>query len=243
MNSARSGKRDHTHFDRLYLQGYALKAAGEVDRGTALMQTAELVPLGDPLRRWQFADQLDAAGLPDVAEQQRAFALRTGKDFDEVGFSEIYNTRVNNAIDRKQWRAAADAVDRLCLINLSSQVQWQDPTRLLTIPALAHLLKSRDLREHGDLAAALVELQSYQQYLPASSDMVLEWVPALDDLGQHQKADDLFNGVFDKISAVCRKYPKQRELSESACVDVCLLRKKAGRGHARRSNGHRFEAR
>ncbi len=215
-------KLDHLHYDRLYLQGYALNAAGQTERGQALMKTAELIPLGDPMRRWTFAGQLEAAGLTEVADKQRELALRGGGDFDELGFSEIYNTNALNAMENHQWHTAADALDRLCLVNLSSQVRWTDSNRLLTMPALAHLMKANEAREHHDLVTAMAELNMYQQYQPCSSDMVLEWTPALDELGEHAKADDIFYTVHEKLADICRKYPRsvayQNDLAwTSAC--------------------------
>ena len=199
---------DHSQYDRLFLKGYVTKQAGDIQRGQTLMQTAEMIPLGDPLARWKFANQLEAAGLSDLAETQRQMGLRSGAAFDEVGFSEIYFTIANAAAERKQWQIAADAQDRLCLMNLSPQLGWPGAERLLSFPARAHLLNSLRDRERGDLALAMQELKAYQQYLPASSEMVLEWVPALDGLGQHEKADALFDGVYEKLKAICDKYPR-----------------------------------
>ncbi len=217
---------DRTHFDRLYLEGYALEQAGQIERGKEMMKQAELLPLGDPPRRWLFASQLDAAGLSDVADQQRELGLHGGGDFDEIGFSEIFNTRWQIAVERKQWQAAADALDRLCLINLSSQVQWHDSVRLLTVPALAHLAHARAARERRDFQTMVSELAVYQEYLPASADMVLEMVPALDDIGEHARADDLFNGVYDKLSAICVAYPKSvTYLNQMAWMCACCDRR------------------
>jgi hypothetical protein len=222
--------RDQTQAGWLYLQGYALQQSGKMDlvkadQGKVLMDQAQLLPLGDPLSRWRFAAELDSAGLHDTAEQQRALGLRGGGSFDEIGFSEIYNTRAANAIERKQWSLAADALDRLCLINLSAQVQWHDPVRLLTIPALAHLVKARDALTRGDSAAVLSQLQSYLQYLPMSSDMVLEMVPALDDLGEHEKANAIFDAVYQKLSALCSQYPKSiTYLNQLAWMSACCGR-------------------
>jgi tetratricopeptide (TPR) repeat protein len=199
---------DHQHDEWLYLQGYALKADGKTTRGQALMNAAELIPLGDPQRRWRLAVQLERAGLTDVADHERALALRGGGDFDEVGFSEIYNTDARTAIEKHQWHAAADALDHLCLIHLSPQLSWTDTTRLLTIPALAHLTRACDARAHHDLPGALRELKMYQQYELCSSETVLDWTPALDDIGQHAEADELFNSVYEKLSGICRQYPR-----------------------------------
>jgi hypothetical protein len=213
---------DRTHFDRLYLQGYALQQAGDVQTGKTLMDQATLLPLGDPLRRWQLAAQLDSAGLTDAAEQQRDLGLRTGGDFDEVGFSEIFNTRAENALDRRQWHQAAEALDRLCLINLSSQLEWHDPVRLLTVPATAHLVKAREARDRRDMETMDRELAMYQQYLPASSDMVIEMVPALDSLGEHDRAEKIFESVYVKLSAITVQYPKSvAYLNELAWMCAC----------------------
>jgi hypothetical protein len=216
---------DHTHFDRLYLQGYALLQAGQIDRGKALMQNAEMLPLGDPMARYQFASELEAAGLTDVAEQQRDFALRTGGGYDDVGFCQVYNLRKDTAIDRKQWHSAADDFDRLSLMSLSTDVEWNPASRMLETPADAHLMKARDAREHRDFATMDRELQLYQQYLPASADMVLEMVPALDAIGDHARADALFNGVYQKLSDICRKYPKSvKYLNQTAWMCACCDR-------------------
>jgi hypothetical protein len=219
---------DQLHFDRLYLEGYALQQTGQpaqVDRGKALMREAEMLPLGDPGRRWQFAAQLEAAGLTDAADRQRDLGLRGGGDFDELGFSDMYNTRAQEAMDRRQWPAAADALDRLCLINLSARIQWVDPVRLLTVPALAHLVHARMARERGDFLGMNQQLQMYQQYLPMSSDMVLEMAPALDELGRHDAADALFDGVYGKVSAICQAYPKSvTYLNQMAWMCACCDR-------------------
>jgi hypothetical protein len=217
---------DHAHFDRLYLQGYALVQAGQTDRGKALIQKAEILPLGDPMARYQFAAELEAAGLTDVAEQQRDFALRTGGDFYDIGFCVIDDFRKDTAIDRRQWHAAADDLDRLCLMSLSTEVEWRPPSRMLITAANAHLMKACDAREHRDFATMDRELQMYQQYLPASADMVLEMVPALDAIGDHARADALFNAVYQKLNDICRKYPKSvKYLNQTAWMCACCDRK------------------
>ena len=217
---------DRIHYERLYLQGYALNLAGQTERGQALMHTAELIPLGDPMARWSLAAELDTAGLADAANHQRELALRSGGDFDEIGFSEVYNTRADIAIAQHQWHAAADALDRLCVVNLSTSLHWTDSGRLLTIPALAHLVKTRDARERHDLVTALRELKIYRQYQPCSSEMVIEWAPALDDLGEHTKADEIFDSVHEKLSAICRKYPKSVNYqNDLAWMSACCGRR------------------
>ena len=216
---------DHAHFDRLYLQGYALLQAGQTDRGKALMQQAEMLPLGDPMARYQFASQLESAGLTDVAENQRDFALRTGGGYDDVGFCEVYNLRKDSAIEHKQWHTAADDFDRLSLMSLSTDVEWNPPSRLLMIAAGAHLMKARDAREHHDFATMDRELQLYQQYLPGSADMILEMVPALDAIGDHARADALFNNVYQKLNAICQKYPESvTYLNQTAWMCACCDR-------------------
>jgi Flp pilus assembly protein TadD len=219
-------KQDQSHVERLYLQGYALKAAGQTEAGETAMRKAELIPLGDPWARWRFAFFLDAAGLTDAANHERSFGLRTGGDFDEVGLSEIWNTQAENALTTKRWHDAAAALDRLCLINLSSAASWTDPVRFLTIPALAHLCKAREARDHGDLPTALRELQIYQQYFPFSSDVAIEWTPALDALGEHAKADELFNTTYEKLDSLGKKYPKSATyLNDLAWMSACCSRR------------------
>jgi hypothetical protein len=217
---------DHSRPDRLYLQGYALKQSGDLEQGQRLMHQAELIPLGDPRARWEMANMLETAGLTDAAEQQRELALHTGGDFDELGFSEIWNTRAVHAIEHRQWKKAADALDRLCLINLSSAVQWHDPINYLLKPAQAHLCKARAARQAGDLSTAMDELKRYQLYLPASSELVLEWVPLLDGEGDHAKADALFAPVFDHLSAIVKQYPKSKAyLNDLAWTSACCNRR------------------
>jgi tetratricopeptide (TPR) repeat protein len=189
------------------------------------MHKAEMLPLGDPMARYQFAAGLEAAGLNDVADQQRDFALRTGGSYDDIGFCEVYNLRKDTAIDRRQWHDAADDLDRLCLMSLSNEVEWNPPSRMLVIAADAHLMKAREARDHRDFASMDRELQLYQQYLPASADMVLEMVPALDAIGDHARADALFNGVYQKLNELCRKYPKSvTYLNQTAWMCACCDR-------------------
>jgi hypothetical protein len=217
---------DHSKPDRLYLEGYAIKQAGGKREGERLMHLAELIPLGDPKARWELANLLETAGLDDVAEQQRELALHTGGDFDELGFSEVWNTRAVHAIERKDWKSAADALDRLCLINLSSSVQWHDPVNYLLKPAEAHLCRARAARERGEMPAAMEELKRYQLYLPVSSDLVIEWVPLLDGAGDHARADAMFAPVFDRLSDIVKRYPRSKAyLNDLAWTSACCNRR------------------
>jgi len=218
--------RDHTEAAWLYLQGSALNAAGQAERGQALMHTADVCLLGDAMARWQLSATLDAAGLTEAAEHERDLGLRGGGDYDDPGFTEIYSTRAFNAIDRHDWRTAGEQLDRLCLIHLSTRWNWNDSIRLLTIPALAHLVKARDARDHHDLPALHHELQAYLQYQPFSTEFVIEWTPALDKLGEHALADELFNGLYEKLDTICRKYPKSGPYhNDLAWLSACCGRR------------------
>jgi hypothetical protein len=172
------------------------------------------------------ANMLEAAGLNDAADQQRELALHTGGDGDELGFSDVWNTRAERAIEHKQWKQAADALDRLCLINLSSNVRWNNPAEYLFEPARAHLCKARAARKAGDMSTAMEEVRRYQLYLPASSELALEWVPLLDGDGDHIKADGLFAPVFDHLSAIVKQYPKSKSyLNDLAWMSACCNRR------------------
>jgi tetratricopeptide (TPR) repeat protein len=217
---------DHSKPDRLYLQGYALKQAGNTEHGQRLMHVAEMIPLGDPRVRWEMANMLDSAGLNDVADQQRELGLHSGGDFDELGFSEIWNTRVVHAIEQKNWKQAADALDRLCLINLSSGVQWHDPVNYLLKPAEAHLYKARAAQQAGDAATAMQEAKRFGLYLPGSSDLAIALVPMLDKAGDHAGADALFIPAFDRLSEIVKQYPNSRTyLNELAWTSACCNRR------------------
>jgi thioredoxin-like negative regulator of GroEL len=219
-------KKDESRVECLYMQGSALKAAGQSELGEKHMHDAELIPLGEPWTRWRLSYYLDTAGLTEAGNRQRALALRTGGSFDEYGFTSIWNTRANDAIDRKQWHEAAAALDHLCLISLSTAVNWKNPLPFLSIPAQAHLCKAREARAHGDLPTVLAELQAYQQYFPSSSELVTEWTPALTAMGQPAKADELFNDVYNKLDALAKRYPRSRTfLNDLAWMSACCGRR------------------
>ena len=99
---------------------------------------------------------------------------------------------------------------------------------LLTMPALAHLAHARAACERRDFTAMESELAIFEQYLPASADMVLEIVPALDEIGEHARANDLFNGVYDKLKGDLRYVSQKRDVFESDRLDVRLLRPAVG---------------
>jgi tetratricopeptide (TPR) repeat protein len=54
----------------------------------------------------------------------------------------------------------------------------------------------------------------------------MEWTPALDALGEHAKADDLFNSVYNKLDTICKKYPKSKSyLNDLAWMSACCSRR------------------
>jgi hypothetical protein len=200
----------------LYLQGYATSSDGDPAAGQKLIDTARLVPLGDPYRRWQMAATLDEAGLSEQAEAESALALRCTSMVAEIGAGEIYNDRATRAIAAGKWKEAADNLDRLTFMQQSPDVQWNDLMMYMTVPATAHLMHARDFWARNLHKESLAEYDRYETYLPTDAGEVIESVAKLDAAGDHAGATARFDRLWNLLTAGCKAYPKSPLLNNNA---------------------------
>jgi len=55
---------------------------------------------------------------------------------------------------------------------------------------------------------ALVEIEHSQKLLPGNSELAEHLVPELEQFGQSEAADELFDESFAFIEAICQRFPK-----------------------------------
>ncbi len=229
-----SGDGDPDRVDWHYVRGYALAAAGDAG-GQRLMADAARVPVADAGRRAWLAGRLDEAGLASAAAGQRSLGVRCGSPFaGAVGLLDLARDAGRAATAAGDWPAAAAAADRAVLLSGWPGLTFGRPAAYLAVAADAHLARARVARAAGDWAAVARELDAAGAFLPYSTDVPLEWVPALDAGGDHAAADARFAAAYDHLDAAAAAHPRSPYLHNQAAwlAACCCRRLDAAVGHA-----------
>ncbi|HEV8292352.1 MAG TPA: hypothetical protein VGP94_10525, partial [Tepidisphaeraceae bacterium] len=112
--SIRAMEKDRSRAAPRYFRGYSLLQLGREPEGRELMDIALLLPLADDSDRYEFAEQLQKAGLADVAQQLQEMILHTG-DFAGWEMGNITRIMAHRASQQGDDLAAANLWERSTL--------------------------------------------------------------------------------------------------------------------------------
>jgi tetratricopeptide (TPR) repeat protein len=189
----------------LYLEGYALSKLGSND-GERLMTLAKIVPLANAKHRRDLATDLDNAGLKQHALEQWRTITRFGSPpalTGEFAWTVSYaNRQIGNAINEEDPATAADHWERWLIYLLRTQSSFTEPNHYLSIPHLVAKSRAKGFIKEKKFVEAVAAINHSQAYVPLEVNLPIEVVPLLDEAGQHEAANELFQksfGVHQKI--------------------------------------------
>jgi len=200
--------RDDRRAGAAYLAGDALMRAGKAAEGRRLMELAVLLPLADDSYRYGLARALQDRGLSAAAGRQWEIIARTGEPGSwEVG--EAARTRLyRRALQSEAHFLAADHAERGRLPCLRLSTAMTAASGHLVLGARAHTARARGHLAAGDVDRAAAEARIAAGLLPGDVDLPIALVPELAGAGAVRQAEELFAAVFDRLEAVCRRYPR-----------------------------------
>ncbi|HJT79009.1 MAG TPA: HEAT repeat domain-containing protein [Gemmataceae bacterium] len=190
----------------LFLQGWALLQGGAAGEGHKRMDLAHWLPLGDETARQEFAAALDKRGRADDARRERDLLFAVCKP-GSFAAGEALREVAADAIGRKDYLKAAACQDRALLRCLRPDIQFVDNSAYVTVPAYVHRLRARGLLAAGLEDEARREVQTCVALQPATVEMPIQLLPALEKQGLGREADDLFRRTAAVQERVCTAYP------------------------------------
>jgi predicted Zn-dependent protease len=190
----------------LYLSGWALAKAGKEADGKKRMELAHWVPLGDDRARIAFLRGLAERGRFEAVSREGELLRRLSKP-GSVEAAEGVRRLALDALDRKDYLAAADAQERSLLVCLHAFLSYSQPTAYVGVPAFVHRLRATGLATAGKFDDALREADAALAILPGDTTVPIAVVPELDKAGKKKEADELFGKCLAAQEKVCKDYP------------------------------------
>ncbi len=190
-----------------YLEGRALKALGQIEKGEARMKLAEILPLSKSHARYQLATGLQKAGLEE--EANRNF-VNTYK-FSLLKMSDWWLHRAESSagnVLRKTDALAAAGVWELSVIHTTSNSSKYNeilgyPRELL----LVHEKRGTEWLKAGKPELAVEEFKLAVGISDIGSKSQIGLVKSLTELGRSDEADKSFQEAFDRFNKVLSRFP------------------------------------
>jgi len=216
--------KDHGQPLALYLSGWALTRAGKDKEGKKRMEQSHWTPLGDSRLRRDFSRSLSERGQREAARREGELLLRLGAPGSADAAEGLREAAVQ-ALDRKDYIAAADMQERYTLRCLNRDVQYPQPTAYLGVPAFVHRLRAEGYTAAGKIDEAKREAGLGLADLPGDASFPIELVPAWDKAGRKKEAAELFERCLAVQEKLCDEYPNCAWGHNSAAwISVCCRR-------------------
>jgi hypothetical protein len=149
--STRAIEKDRSRAAPRYFRGYSLVQLGREKEGHEQIEIAQLLPLADDTERYEFAQQLEKAGLADASRQQQDLLLRTG-DFSGWELGNLTRMAAHRASQSGDDLSAANFWERSTLPCLRDNTTFVDTAAYLGVPHLIHRTRARGLLKAGNSA-------------------------------------------------------------------------------------------
>ncbi len=221
---SRAWEKDHGQPLALYLSGWALAQAGKDKEGQKRMEQSHWMPLGDGEARLAFARSLSERGRHADARREAELLLRlsvAGSFQAAEGMRQLGL----EALDHKDYAAAADGQERSMLRCLNGSVSYVQPAAYLGVPALVHRLRAEEYTAAGKIDEARREAGLGLADLPGEASIPIELVPAWEKAGRKKEAAELFEHCLAVQEKLCDAYPNCAWGHNSAAwISVCCRR-------------------
>jgi tetratricopeptide (TPR) repeat protein len=234
--SARAMEKDRSRATPRYFRGHALVHLGREKEGRELMETAQLLPLGHDAERYEFAEQLQKAGLPDVARQQQELLLQTG-DFSSWELGNVTRIMAHRASQQGDDLTAANLWERSTLPCLRDNTSFVETAAYLGVPHLIHRTRARGLIKTNQFDAALKELRLCEGYLPGDINLAIDIAPLLRKAGREKDLIDLIDRTLQRQESILAAYPNSAMIHNSAAwvLARCRLKLDIALAHAQKA--------
>ena len=199
---------DNEQLAALYLSGHAYQQAGRVDEATHHKQLASEMAL-DSRARHTMASALAERGLLHEAIRQWKF-LRVTAPFEHWELNDAARRLAlaqpdQPALAAKRWLHYMLGDLRNVYYMLEHEGYLRVPTKVYRFQALAAV-------EAGDLETAARTINLAAALTPGDTTLAEELTPAFDRASQSGKGDQLFETLFSRYEADCKRFPNSAYL-------------------------------
>ena len=223
--SIRAMEKDRSRAAPRYFRGYSLlQLAGQKD-ARELMDTALLLPLADDSHRYEFADQLQKAGLTDVAQDQYDMILRSG-DFSGWEVGNVTRMMAHRTSQKGDDLVAADLWERSTLPCLHDNTGFVDTAAYLGVPHLIHHTRARGLLKIGKFQDAVAELRLCEDYLPGDINLPIEMAAPLREAGREKDLLELVERTLKLQQSILAGFPNSALIHNSTAWMLARCRLK-----------------
>src|SRR5262249_14640918 len=190
----------------LFLKGWALEQAGQVQEGKRLVEIAHWLPLGNESARYGFIVELSKRRHREAARREAELLTRLsvpGSFYAAEGFRQL-------AVDPYQRgdHLKAAAYHELAMLRcLRPQTSFAETTAYLGVPHFVHRHRAAGLLVAGRIDDALKEAELCLAAMPGNTDLQTLLVPELEKIGRTADADSLFSRCYGLDADQFRDYP------------------------------------
>jgi tetratricopeptide (TPR) repeat protein len=202
-----------------YLQGLALRRAGQEDVGLSLQSTANLMCL-DSRSRYSLAYALHDRNLREEAQEQWLLLQRIGHPDDST--VTLASQYLGNFVAKENPLGACEYWEQLRFHLLKPTTNLVDQAGYLDLGVSIHQTRARGLLAKGDKQGALALLKVCNDLIPGSIKVVEEFHPLLRKAGMDAEADQLFENSFKIYSESAKQYPDSASQHNNAAWVAAL---------------------
>jgi tetratricopeptide (TPR) repeat protein len=198
----------------LFLQGHALKLAGNAAEGERLMGIAHWMPLGNESLRTKFSEELSKRGFDADSRREMDLVLETGW-FRTHYVGNVYLRLARIKARQKDYATAAKYYEKDVVSLFRTGAMFVDDKALLTVPELARTYRARALLAAGKLDEAIADARAGLAVLPGNVEMAIGLVPDLDRAGKNKEADEIYGKVKEAFVSALETYGTSADLRNS----------------------------
>ena len=135
------------------------------------------------------------------------------------------------AESKKRWAEAANYLDYVAHSSLSLRPdlhRWLNygVGSFLELRFRTHVLRAKDALKKEDFATAAAATKTASEHLPAHPSLAEQLIPKLDQNGQSEVADEIFERAFAIASSNCGLFPKNPEAHHDLAYFASLSKRR-----------------
>ena len=200
---------DRTRVGAVYLQGHMLAQLGATAEAARLMRLSKLLPLGDPELRFEgLGKMLSTRKLQPEAIEQWVLTFRNGFSNEKPVLdtaSELGRVwqRTDPLLATHYWRQI--------LLSCLGRFRFTQPEGYIHMPYLIERTTLENQITAKDFSAVVTRARRTMAICPGDGSLVEPLVTALNEAGQPQLADELFNQTYEIMDANCRLFAESAQ--------------------------------
>jgi tetratricopeptide (TPR) repeat protein len=198
----------------LFMNGHALKLAGDDKEGTRLMTLSHWVPLGNEVMRTKFSEDLFKRGFDADSRKEMDLVLETGW-FRTYYVGNVHLRMARIKARQRDYAGAAQMYEKDVVSLFRTGAAFIDAKAYMTVPELARTYKARAMLAAGKTDEAMAEARAGLAVLPGNIELALGFIPDLDKAGKKKEADELYTKIKAAYEGALKDHGNSADLRNS----------------------------